>query len=368
MKPSAFIFSNKWQYRVGRHLSFWAGRILFLTFAIISRNGYEHFAQDLFNNFIHAIQFATLKILVTELGFCYVVIYVLTPHFLVKKKYVLFVLFFLIDILFFVVVDDGFAYWMLNMVTWPAQDRHLYYWNSLIEFLNDGAISATIVFLCLKLFKTWYLKQMEGQMLAKANAETEMQILKAQVQPHFLFNTLNNIYSFTLNESPKAEELVSSLYEIMRYMVNDCNVELIELKKDLKMIEDYIELERVRYGRRLDIQINVDGKCQDKLITPLLMIPFVENSFKHGASKMLKDPWIQLSIQADEEILHFTLVNNKPAEESITAKKGIGLSNVKKRLELLYTQNHLLLIESTENTFTVNMQIPLYKMQEKVVV
>jgi two-component system LytT family sensor kinase len=324
-------------------------------------------AQDPFNNVIHAIQFATLKILITEAGFYYVVIYALTPHFLLKRKYVLFVLFFLIDILFFVVVDNGFAYWMLNMITWLADDRHLYYWNNLIEFLNDGAISATIVFLCLKLFKTWYLKQMEGQMLAKANAEIEMQILKAQVQPHFLFNTLNNIYSFTLNESPKAEKLVSNLYEIMRYMVNDCNVELIALTKDLKMIEDYIELEKVRYGRRLDILINIEGGYQDKMITPLLMIPFIENSFKHGASKMLTEPWIKLSIKADKDILNFTLANNKPPGEGIAAKKGIGLNNAKKRLELLYPQNHLLSIESTENTFTVNMQIPLHKMQEKVV-
>jgi len=92
------------------------------------------------------------------------------------------------------------------------------------------------------------------------------------------------------------------------------------------------------------------------------MIPFIENSFKHGASKMLKNPWIKLLIQANEDALHFTLANNKPADESIKAKKGIGLNNVKKRLELLYSQHHLLLIESTENTFTVSMQIPLYKM------
>lgn len=367
MKLPSFIFSNKWQYRIGRHLLFWAARILFLAFAIISRNGYEYFAKDPFNKFINTIQFATLKILVTEAGFCYVVIYALAPLFLLKEKYVWFGLFFLIDILFFVVVDNGFAYWMLNMGTWPALDRHLYYWNNLIEFLNDGAIAATVVFLCLKLFKAWYLKQVEGQALTKANAEAEMQILKAQVQPHFLFNTLNNIYAFTLNQSPKAEELVSSLYEIMRYMVNDCNVELIELTKDLKMIQDYIELEKVRYGKRLNINVNIEGENQNKMITPLLMIPFIENSFKHGASKMLEDPWIQLSIQTDENMLHFSLINGKPLEENVVSKKGIGLNNVKKRLELLYPQQHLLTIESTLNTFTVNMQIPLQKIEKEFV-
>jgi LytS/YehU family sensor histidine kinase len=97
------------------------------------------------------------------------------------------------------------------------------------------------------------------------------------------------------------------------------------------------------------------------------MMPFLENSFKHGTSKMLRDPWIKLFIQADENLLHFTLANSKPADENVNGKSGIGLSNVKKRLQLLYPQNHLLLVESTENTFTVNMQIPLRKFKEEVV-
>ena len=208
----------------------------------------------------------------------------------------------------------------------------------------------------------------EKQKLIKETAIAEMQLLKAQVHPHFLFNTLNNIYSFALNKLPEAGDLVLKLKDTTKYMVYECDTALVPLQEEIKMLEDYLELERVRYGKRLKIEINIDGECENKMVTPLLMIPFVENSFKHGASKMLKDPWIELSIQADENILHFTLANNKPADKGITAKKGIGLSNVKKRLELLYTQNHLLLIESTENTFTVNMQIPLYKMQEKVVV
>jgi LytS/YehU family sensor histidine kinase len=93
----------------------------------------------------------------------------------------------------------------------------------------------------------------------------------------------------------------------------------------------------------LRIEINIEGECENKMITPLLMIPFVENSFKHGASKMLRQPWIQLSIQADEDILHFIIANSKPADNLVNGKKGIGLSNVKKRLTLLYPQNHLLL-------------------------
>jgi len=367
MKLPAFIFSNKWQYRISRHLSFWAARILFLTTSIVARDGAASFAFNI-DQASQRLKFTVSIIFVCEVGFCYILTYVLAPRFLLKGNYLWFGLFFFLDILCFDTTANAYMYWYLNVAAWSPDDRYLFLWNNSIETLSDGAISATIVFLCLKLFKTWYARQVEGQILAKANAEAEMQILKAQVQPHFLFNTLNNIYSFTLNKSPRAEGLVSSLYEIMRYMINDCNVELIELTKDLKMIEDYIELEKVRYGKRLDIKIDIDGEYQDKLITPLLMIPFVENSFKHGASKMLKDPWIKLFIRADEGVLHFTLNNSKQPEKKVGAKKeGIGLVNVKKRLELLYPKNHLLLIESTKNTFTVNMQIPLKKMTQEIV-
>jgi LytS/YehU family sensor histidine kinase len=124
------------------------------------------------------------------------------------------------------------------------------------------------------------------------------------------------------------------------------------------MINDYFELEKVRYND-LDIELVLTGDYTNKMIAPLLMIPFIENSFKHGTSKMLRDPWIKLFIQADEEMLHFTLANNKPAGTRMDQKHGIGLSNVKKRLAILHPEKHYLTIEPTENTFTINMQIPL---------
>lgn len=249
----------------------------------------------------------------------------------------------------------------------PAEMWFKMIWGSIITFIFDGSIAICGIFISIKMLKTWYLQQEEKQILLTANANAEIQLLKAQIHPHFLFNTLNNIYSFTLNKSAEAAGLVSKLSATMTYMITDCNTEFMSLQKELKMITDYIGLEEVRYGQRLDIQINIDGQYEDKLVTPLLMIPFVENSFKHGASKLLKEPWIQLSIQADEDILHFTLANNKPPGAILNIKPGIGLSNVKKRLELLYPGNHLLIIESTENTFTVNMQVPLEKIKKEVV-
>lgn len=232
-------------------------------------------------------------------------------------------------------------------------------WNGAISFLFIGPITICGIFLSIKMFKSWYLKEQEKQILITENANAEIQLLKAQVHPHFLFNTLNNIYSFTLNKDPCAAGLVLKLSDTMNYMITECEEPFVALEKELKMISDYIGLEKVRYGNSLDISFNIAGDYNNKLVVPLLMIPFVENSFKHGASKMLRHPWIHLSIQADEDLLHFTLVNSKPADETVQIKGGIGLKNVQKRLELIYPGAHLLSIESTINTFTVNMQVPL---------
>ena len=191
-------------------------------------------------------------------------------------------------------------------------------------------------------------------------SHAEMQLLKAQVHPHFLFNTLNNIYSFALQKSPQAGGLVLKLSDTLKYMINDCDVPFVSLEKELKLIDDYIGLEKVRYGDRLDMKVDIKGDYKNKLIVPLLLIPFVENCFKHGSSKMLKQPWIKLKIVVNENDFLLDLRNNKPGEAfSTNGKNGIGLKNVQKRLQLLYPQQHQLTIQQTEDEFLVQLKIPL---------
>ena len=196
--------------------------------------------------------------------------------------------------------------------------------------------------------------------LIKENANAELQLLKAQVHPHFLFNTLNNIYSFALTKSPKTGGLVLKLSDTIRYMLNECEAELVPLEKELKMIEDYIGLEKVRYGSRLNMEVTIKGNYQNKFIAPLLLIPFVENSFKHGASKILKHPWIKMDIEVKEDSLLFNLTNSKPLKtNAVNSNNGIGLKNVQKRLELLYPRQYELKINSTDDVYSVQMEIPL---------
>jgi sensor histidine kinase YesM len=225
----------------------------------------------------------------------------------------------------------------------------------------------------IKLMKRWWEKQKETEEVSKGKIIAELQLLKAQVHPHFLFNSLNNIYSFALEASPKAPEMILKLSDLLHYMLYDCKQPLVPLEKELKMIRDYISLEQIRYGERLSLRVSVseinstnNPEAEQILITPLLLIPFVENSFKHGTSKMLSEPSVVLNIIIDNNILIFKLINSKPAENNGKqpgTNRGLGLKNVRKRLELLYPARHELQIIENNSEYSVFLTIELNELR-----
>ena len=172
---------------------------------------------------------------------------------------------------------------------------------------------------------------MESEALTRANTNAELQLLKSQIHPHFLFNTLNNIYSYSLSNKPEAPGLVKKLKQTVQYMVSECNHAYVPLKNELNMIANYIELEKIRYGNRLSMQVELMSPEGNQLIAPLLMIPFVENSFKHGVSQMLDHPRISLKIYVERNILYFYLNNSKPPDsENQDSEKRNRLGKCKK--------------------------------------
>jgi sensor histidine kinase YesM len=215
--------------------------------------------------------------------------------------------------------------------------------------------------LAIKLLKNWYLKQQETAEVAREKISAELQLLKAQVHPHFLFNTLNNIYSFIINDSPAAPVVLKKLSALLHYFIYDCSQSFVKLEKELKMIKDYIDLEKIRYGKNFNLSLQITGNADNKLIAPLFLIPFLENSFKHGASQMLTHPWINLHITIKDQELFLKLHNSQPlpaGEHLVT--QGLGLKNVKKRLAILYPENHSLKITHDIMSFNVELKIPLY--------
>jgi sensor histidine kinase YesM len=368
MNQYELIFS-KGRNRFLRHLIFWIAWILFSSTVQLTafKPGPIAFGDLVLYQLLRSI-----SRLPSILIFCYVTVYFLVPMFISAKKYVHFVFSFF----FFAFLLYLFNYYFLTRTyhipgiivgnvdkVLPLSPfiRKFYSFYSNINF--TGAIPACCLMLAIKYYKDWYKKQNESEVLHRENKLAELQLLKAQIHPHFLFNTLNNIYSFTLTGSPQAADLVDKLSGMINYMTTEGQKSYVPLGEELQLIHDYIGLEKIRYGDRLDLLVEINGTYKNKIIAPLLMIPFVENCFKHGASAMRGQQWIKLSININEDQLDFKLSNSKPPDtNNINGKKGIGLANVQKRLQLLYPGMHFLKTESTGDCYIVHLQISLQRL------
>lgn len=351
-----FIFSESYPQRWYRHIALWTFRLLFFFFVVWFN---EYFKLMTFKTRIsHTLIFSAI-IISLELFFVYTTIYFLIPKYFYAKRYFLFSLFVLLLSVTGLSISFYCIYAFFDVQRFSNEKIFNILWGDVLNFLTMGPPVVCIFFLIVKMLKAHYLENEKKKIILAENADAELQLLKAQIHPHFLFNTLNNIYFFIFSNPQKAKSLINKLEQLLYYIIHECNQPSVLLSAEINMIQDYLALEKVRYGPRLDMHVEISGDLDNKIIAPLLMIPFVENSFKHGTSNMLRNPWIRFIVQADEDMLHFTIANGKPADELEKSNGGIGLNNVRKRLELLYPSNHFLLIEETDNTFTVNMQIPL---------
>jgi sensor histidine kinase YesM len=393
-----FIFSNERRHRIARHLAFWGGwcvaYLLLFHYPIhpfpgwslngsdaeIAENGLPLFVLRTF------IFNSLLMVVVPQAIFTCVLIYWVLPNYFFKKRNVfvvasilisVFVIYYFIASLFKVSAPLGFYIFgeIKSIPTLTLRDRFdMFMYSALREQLSSLPVIAGFAVM-IKLMKRWWLKQRETEQLFHEKTKAELQLLKAQVHPHFLFNTLNNIYYFTLAGSPKAPEMINKLSGLLYYILNECNQPLIPLQKEINMVRDYIALEKMRYGEQMEMTIQIQeenspplqGEAGKGLIAPLLLIPFVENSFKHGTSKMLTHPWLKLQMTMENNVLHFSVANSRPPEAETQSKKGnIGLKNVKKRLELLYPGTHELNIVSRPESFFVYLKVQLQDTKDYV--
>jgi LytS/YehU family sensor histidine kinase len=200
---------------------------------------------------------------------------------------------------------------------------------------------------------------MKNKMLAEEKMAAELNFLKSQIHPHFLFNTLNNLYALTLIKSEKTPDIVLKLSELLDYMIYKSNDVFVSLAKELKIIEGYIELEKMRYNERLEITYQVKGEADKYQIAPLILLPFIENCFKHGASKDRVKPVIHIEINIEPTFLFLKAINSIPEkmENEESEREGIGLSNVKRRLELIYPGKYEFEIRPNSKKFEVELKI-----------
>lgn len=211
-----------------------------------------------------------------------------------------------------------------------------------------------------KFAKDWRLQKQQLQEIERTQVATELAFLRSQIQPHFFFNTLNNLYSLTLQRSDRAPDVVLKLSSVMSYMLYESGAPLVPLEKEIGNLENYMALEKLRFGDRLSLSFEKKGAMQSVCIPPLLLLVFVENGFKHGMSQTTGQGSIHLLLQIDPGELIFH-IDNPIGPGRITAGdwEGIGLKNAIRRLDLLYGRRYQLDLHEAEHTFHVTLKIPL---------
>ncbi len=220
-----------------------------------------------------------------------------------------------------------------------------------------ASIVAAFYALLIKFTVDWFKSQKQKSDLITQNQSSELALLRSQVNPHFLFNTLNNIYSLVYQKSDVAPDAVMKLSSIMRYMLYDANSDRVPLKKEIEYLISFIELQKLRMKNKDFVELNIVGDINEQLIVPMILIPFIENAFKHGSKKVVS-PGIIINIQAVNNKISYEIINyisDDIANKDITG--GIGLNNTKRRLELLYPNNHKLDIVQTKDKYIVQLEI-----------
>ncbi|MBK8557519.1 MAG: histidine kinase [Lewinellaceae bacterium] len=287
----------------------------------------------------------------------YVNLFYLIPNYLARKQFTYFSLVLAssavlapIKVLVLYLVLSGQPEFQSELV---AKQGYVFMGNVLIMLLSTT----------LRVIMDWWRYQAEKQTLLTQSMQSELRFLRSQINPHFLFNTLNNLYALTLKKDNKAPEIVLKLSEIMRYMLYECNEKRVYLSKEIQYMQNYLDLERLRQPAGAEVSALVEGSISDQMIAPLLLVPFLENAFKHGLNHHLEGGgYVRVHIMVAGDDMEFQISNSKtnsfPRQEH-PRSGGIGLVNVRQRLQILYPKQHELHTEDSPNDYTVTLSLNL---------
>lgn len=340
---SLFLLFKKLNKRILPHLLFWSFYVLF--FGAI----YGKYGNDFKMYFLESFCMLPFVMVAT-----YATIYYILPNYLKNRN----LFFSLLKVLFVLLITTlGERIFLRKLYSLDITLDSLFTLSYVYIVLESNFIVAMAV--AIKIVKKWFEQQKEKHEMEKRNLKAELNLLKAQLHPHFLFNTMNNLYALSVEKSSKTSEGIAKISELLRSVLYECNESEITLEKEIILIENYIELERMRYGNRLKLDFETSGAIADVRIAPMLLFTFIENCFKHGSSNDPDQPFIKIKLEVTEDEIIFLAENSKPKNPKILSdnKGGIGLENVKKRLEIIYHDDYVLKIKDLKNTFIVYLSI-----------
>jgi len=331
------------------HVLFWLGYFLF---NVIRWGSY-------FDDYWYSLK-SNLVEFPLHIWVVYVNIYWLIPYLIVKKKYKTYIGGLAVLLAMVYVVRTGLNYVLVTQSIWPEAEgvQEAFTFNHIVAVVL-GELYVIALATTIKITYDWIYELNRSRELKKVQLQMELDLLKSQIQPHFFFNTLNNLYALTLEKSNVAPSVVLKLSDIMQYVLYEVKEPSINLFDEVKYVQNYLDLERLRYGDRIEASIEIGGVLENIKVPPLLFLPFIENCFKHGAYG--DDPMeVAISFKnINDGFLYFKVENSFGCTEKTLKSGGIGIQNVTRRLELLFQHNFELSYQIVNDKYCVSLKIPV---------
>lgn len=350
------ILDRFYQSRIANHAAFWIVTLFLLTYSSSLFGG----------SFTNALIYMCV-LLPIQMAATYLIVYLQMQQWLYKKKWVLF-FFTALPIAYILAVFARLAniyiaepltgYEGIDESVWEVISDPVY----LIRVYFASVYIPAFLFLIFKMIKDRFEQENRLNELEKEKSNAELNFLKAQMNPHFLFNTLNNIYALARNQSPDTPEMILKLSNLLDYTIYECNESTVPVINEWELIENYVDLQAVRNSNQLMIAINQDIDNEQTPIAPLILISIVENAFKHSEKRADQVANIKISLKVENRLLTFKVFNTRSVElenKKLSKKKGIGVTNIKKQLALLYPNRYTYRVEALDDSYTVILTIEL---------
>lgn len=336
----------KRNWQIFFHVLFWVSTISYLMW-VAHGSGRISLAASI----VIFVVFGVINIGLFYLNYLYFI-----PKYLDQKQYKKYTLILLVSIVVLALAKCGITYDFRDII-YAHEGGKMPSFGAL--FIGSALTNVFFIFLssALKFSIDWFLNERVQRDLETQRLTAELAFLKSQINPHFLFNSLNSIYSLAYQKSDTTPEAILKLSEIMRYMLYESNDNKVELEKELQYLQNYIDLQKIRFGDKAFVDFKITGEVGTQKIVPLLLIAFIENAFKHGVASDPSKPII-LRINLDGSKLHFYMENKKHMNNR-DMEGGVGLANVQRRLELLYPGNYSLTIHDEPQVYTCELSLVL---------
>ncbi len=351
MKKTFSIFNNKIRQTIALryHVLFW---LSYFTFNVVRWGSY--FSDYMYSLKSNLVEFPIHIIIV------YFNVYYLIPKFILRKKYWKYIGSIMIILVLVYIVRTGLIYFLVSKTLSPELGRP-------VKFLDInhfivvalGELYAVTFVTAIKLLVDWTIEKRRNEDLAKLQMSTELKYLRTQIQPHFFFNTLNNLYALTLKKSDNAPRLVLKLSDIMQYVLYEVVSSKANLLQEINHINNFIDIERMRFKDRIEFDMDITGEIDGLQVPPLLFLSFVENCFKHGLNGNEK---VQVNMSfntLNNHYLEFNVANNFNPKNYVEENHGIGIANAKRRLQLLFSNDFILETKVKGDIYNLFLKIPV---------